>query len=77
MQIFSYFLFFVVIWWVLFFILLPIKNETPKEWQSGNANSAPIKSYLLIKVIITSVLSFIILITLIYFDLNLALIFKK
>ena len=67
MQIFTYF---------LFFIILPIKNETPKEWQVGNANSAPIKSYLLIKVIITSVLSFIILITLIYFGLDLAFIFK-
>ena len=76
MQIFSYFLFFVVIWWVLFFIFLPFKNETPKEWQVCNANSAPIKSYLLIKVIITSVLSFIILITLIYFGLDLAFIFK-
>ena len=77
MQLFSYFLFFVVIWWVLFFIFLPIKNETSAEWQTGNANSAPSKSYLLIKVIITTVLSFIILITLIYFDLNLAFIFKK
>ena len=77
MQIFSYFLFFVVIWWVLFFIFLPIKNEPPKEWQSGNANSAPIKSYLLIKVIITSVLSFLILITLIYFGLDLAFLFKQ
>jgi len=77
MQIFSYFLFFVVIWWVLFFIFLPIKNEMPKEWQSGNANSAPIKSYLLIKVIITSVLSFLILITLIYFGLDLAFLFKQ
>ena len=76
MQIFSYFLFFVVIWRILFFIFLPIKNETPKEWQVGNANSVPIKSYLLIKVIITSVLSFIILITLIYFGLDLAFIFK-
>ena len=76
MQIFSYFLFFVVIWWVLFFIFLPIKNEIPTEWKVGNANSAPIKSYLLIKVIITSVLSFIILITLIYFGLDLAFIFK-
>jgi len=43
MQIFSYFLFFVVIWWVLFFIFLPIKNENPKEWQVGNASSTPIK----------------------------------
>ncbi len=77
MQIFSYFLFLVVIWWVLFFIFLPIKNEIPSNWQLGNANSAPIKSYLLIKVIITSVLSLIILITLIYFDLDLAFIFKK
>lgn len=77
MQIFSYFLFFVVIWWVLFFILLPFKNEIPNNWQIGNAKSAPIKSYLLVKFIITSVLSFIILITLIYFELNLAFIFKK
>ena len=77
MQIFSYFLFFVVIWWVLFFIFLPIKNKTPKKWQVGNAKSAPIKSYLLIKVIITSVLSFIILITLIYFGLDLAFIFNQ
>ena len=77
MQIFSYFLFFVVIWWILFFIFLPIKNQTTNEWQIGNANSAPIKSYLLTKVIITSVLSFIILITLIYFGLDLAFIFKQ
>ena len=77
MQIFSYFLFLVVIWWVLFFIFLPIKNEIPSKWQEGNANSAPIKSYLLIKVIITSILSLIILITLIYFGLNLAFLFDK
>jgi len=67
MQIFSYF---------LFFIFLPIKNQILKEWQVGNANRAQIQSYLLIKVIITSVLSFIILITLIYFSLDLAFIFK-
>ena len=72
MQIFSYSLFFVVIWWVLFFIFLPFKKTTPTEFQIGNASSAPIKSYILIKVIITSVLSFIILITLIYFVLDLA-----
>ena len=77
MQLFSYFLFFVVIWWVLFFIFLPIKNEISTEWQQGNANSAPTKSYFLIKVIITTILSFIILITLIYFDINLAFIFNK
>ena len=76
MQIFSFCLFFLVILWVLFFIFLPIKNETPKEWQVGNANRAQIQSYLLIKVIITSVLSFNILITLIYFGLDLAFIFK-
>ena len=65
MQIFSYFLFFVVIWWILFFIFLPIKNETPQDWQVDIISSASIQSYLLIKVIITSVLSLIILITLI------------
>ena len=61
----------------MFFIFLPFKNNSPTEWQIGNANSAPIKSYLLIKVKMTSVLSFIILITLIYFDLDLAFIFKR
>ena len=76
MQIFSYFLFSVVIWWILFFIFLSFKNETLKEWQIFNESSATIKPYLLIKVIITSVLSFIILITLIYFGLDLAFIFK-
>mgnify|MGYP003965676635 CR=1 FL=1 len=77
MQIFSNFLMFVLIWWILFFIFLSLKNETSNEWQIGNANSAPTKSYLLIKVLITSVLSFIILITLIYFGLDLAYIFKQ
>ena len=77
MQIFSYFLMFVLIWWVLFLIFLPLRNETSNVWQIGNANSSPTKSYLLIKVIITSVLSFIILITLIYFGLDLAYIFKQ
>lgn len=77
MQVFSYFLMFVLIWWVLFFIFLPFKNETSSEWQIGNANSAPSKSYLLIKVLITSVLSFIIVITLIYLELDLAFIFKQ
>ena len=65
MQIFSYFLFLVIIGWVLFFIFLKIKNETPQDWQVDIASSATIQSYLLIKVIITSVLSLIILITLI------------
>ena len=77
MQIFTYFLMFILIWWILFFIFLPFKNETSTEWQIGNANSAPTKSYLLTKVLITSVLSFIILITLIYFGLDLAFIFKQ
>ena len=77
MQILSYFLFFILIRRVLFFIFLPIKNEILTEWQEGNTNSAPIKSYLLTKVLITTVLSFIILITLIYFRLDLVLIFKR
>ena len=76
MRIFSYFLFFILIRWVLFFIFLPIKNEIPTEWQEGNANIVLIKSYLLTKVLITTVLSFIILITLIYFNLDLVFIFK-
>ena len=48
-----------------------------KEWKVGKTNSITSESYLLIKIIITSVLSFIILITLIYFDLILQFIIKR
>ena len=77
MQFFSYLLFILVISWVLFFIFLPIINQTPLNWQKGNVYIAPVKNYLSTKVTITKVLSFIILITLIYFGLDLAFIFKK
>jgi len=45
-----------------------------KELKVGNTISIPAESNLLIKIIITSILSFI---TLVYFDLNLPFIFKR
>ena len=61
---------------IVFYFSNTVKNKKSNKWQVSNVNSTPTKSFLLIKVIITSVLPFIILITLIYFDLDLAFIFK-
>ena len=75
MQIFSYFFIFrcnLVGIIFLFSYLLKTKRQKNEIMQI-----APIKSYLLIKVIITSVLSFLILITLIYFVLDLEFLFKQ
>ena len=49
--------------------------QISKELKVGNTISIPAESNLLIKIIITSILSFIILITLIYFDLDLSFIY--
>ena len=49
--------FFIVSWWVILFIILPIKIEVPDDPQIGTASSAPVKSYLLVKSIIATVLS--------------------
>ncbi len=77
MAIFTHFLIFILIWWILFFILLPFKINVPKKVESGHARSAPNKPYLLIKFILTSLLSVIILFFLILFGFDLSTIFNK
>ncbi len=76
MAIFTHFLIFIVIWWVLFFILLPLNIKVTKKIESGHAKSAPDKPYLLIKFIITSLLSLMILFFLILYGFNLSNIFN-
>ena len=49
--------FFIVSWWIILFIILPIKIEVSDNPQVGTASSAPIKSYLLVKSIIATVVS--------------------
>jgi Predicted secreted protein len=77
MIIFSNILIFILIWWILFFILLPLKIRVPQKVESGNAKSAPNKAYLLIKFILTSFLSGIILFFLILSGFDLSNIFNK
>jgi predicted secreted protein len=51
---------YVLIWWVVIFAVLPRGVKVPDEPEPGHASSAPRNPHLLIKVIITTVVSFII-----------------
>ena len=77
MAVFTHFLIFILIWWILFFILLPLKIKVPQKVESGHAKSAPNKPYLLVKFIVTSLLALIILFFLILFGFDLSTIFNK
>ena len=77
MAIFTHVLIFILIWWILFFIILPLKIKVPNEVKIGHAKSAPSKPFLLIKFLLTSLISAIILFFLIFFDFDLSTIFNK
>tara|TARA_Y100000766_G_C18296097_1_gene313994 strand:- start:134 stop:367 length:234 start_codon:yes stop_codon:yes gene_type:complete len=77
MAIFTHVLIFILIWWILFFIILPLKIKVPNEVKTGHAKSAPSKPYLLIKFLLTSIISAIILFFLILFGFDLSTIFNK
>ena len=77
MFIFTKFLLFILIWWIIFFITLPIKLSIPDIQDKGHASSAPKKPHIGLKVIITSVISAIIMIILIITNFDLGMIFKK
>ncbi len=77
MAIFTHVLIFILIWWVLFFIILPLKIKIPHETEIGYAKSAPSKPFLLIKFLLTSLISGVILFFLIFFGFDLSTIFNK
>ncbi len=77
MQIFTNFLIFIIIWWILFFIILPININVAQDSELGHSKSAPNKPFLLIKFIVTSILSIIILFFLILLGFDLSTIFNK
>ncbi len=77
MAIFTHILIFILIWWILFFILLPLKINVSSDVKIGHARSAPTKPYLLIKFLLTSLISGIILFFLIFFGFDLSAIFNK
>jgi predicted secreted protein len=51
---------YVLIWWVVIFAVLPWGVKVPDEPEPGHASSAPKNPHLLLKVIITTVVSFLI-----------------
>ena len=77
MYLFTNFVLFIVIWWIIFFISLPLKISVPGIPEEGHASSAPKKTYIGFKVLITSALSVIIMIILIFFKFDLGVIFKQ
>ncbi len=60
MNIFTAILVFVVVWWLIWFIALPIGVKTSENVKIGNTESAPDKPRLLLKASITTFLSLII-----------------
>ena len=59
MSLVSYIVVFLMIWMILFFISLPIGIRVSEDHEEGFANSAPDKTNLKIKVIISFLISFI------------------
>ena len=55
MYLFTNFILFVCIWWVFFFISLPINILIPDHSLKGHANSAPKKTFAGYKIIITTI----------------------
>lgn len=53
----KYFLIFSFIWWIVFFMILPIGIVVKKNIKIGNADSAPIKPRILIKFAATTIIS--------------------
>ena len=77
MYFFINFLLFVVIWWVILFISLPLKISIPNKQEEGHASSAPKKTYIVFKIIITTAISIIIMLFLIFIKFDLGMIFKQ
>ena len=61
MYLFTNFVMLVLIWWIIFFISLPIKISVPSNPEEGFASSAPKKTYIGLKVIITTAITIIIM----------------
>jgi predicted secreted protein len=76
MFLFTNFVLFILIWWIIFFISLPIKISVSENPCEGHASSAPQKTYIGLKVIITTTISIMVMIFLIFINFNLGSIFK-
>ena len=59
MSLFEYFIIYIVIWWILFFISLPMGVKKSNNIEPGHDSGAPEKTYLWKKFIIVSILTLI------------------
>ena len=59
MSLFEYFIIYIVIWWILFFISLPMGIKKSKNIKPGHDSGAPEKTYLWKKFIVVSILTLI------------------
>ena len=76
MFLFTNFIIFLLIWWIIFFISLPIRISVPVNQIKGHASSAPKKTYIVYKIMITTAISLIIMLFLIFIKFDLGVIFK-
>ena len=59
MSLFEYFIIYIVIWWIAFFISLPMGVKKPENIEVGHDSGAPDKTYLWKKFIIVSIITLI------------------
>ena len=57
MSIVSIFLVFLMVWMIIFFMSLPIGISVSRDSELGNANSAPTKTHLKLKVLFCTMIS--------------------
>lgn len=54
---FTILLTYLVIWWVVLFMVLPFGANLPEETGAGHSSGAPARTYLGLKMLVTSVLA--------------------
>ena len=65
-MIFAYIVVLTCVWWVVFYIILPCGNQVTIKPEKGHADSTPTKPRLGLKIIITSIISMIVTIAIVY-----------
>ena len=66
MSYFEWFVIYIVIWWVLFFIFLPIGSRKSNTKVLGQDSGAPEKTYLWKKFIVVSILALLLTLIIVY-----------
>lgn len=61
-----YFFTFCFIWWISFFIVLPIGVKIEQKVEKGHADSAPSNPRIMFKIMMTTIITLLLLVILIY-----------